>query len=56
MCTALNDIEHWLILPTVVTGCVLMYAFASLVGIPISIASSEGGLKICAINAGTSIV
>ena len=35
-----------------VTGCVSISAFASLVGIPISIANSEAGSKICAITAG----
>ena len=38
-CTALNYIEHLLILASVVTGCVSISGFASLVGIPIGIAS-----------------
>ena len=34
-----------------VTGCVSISAFTSLVGIPISIANSAAGSKICAITA-----
>ena len=48
----LNYIEHLLILVSTVTGCVSISAFASLVGIPIEITSSEIRLKICAITAG----
>ena len=43
----LNYIEHLLIL---VSGCVLISSFASLVGIPLSIVSSAKGLKICVIT------
>ena len=46
VCTAVNYIEHFLIL-----GCVSISAFASLVGIPIGITSSAIGLKIRAIIA-----
>ena len=35
-----------------VTGCVLVYKFASLFAIPVGIASSAVGIKICAITAG----
>ena len=35
-----------------VTGCVLIFAFASLVVIPTGITSSAVGIKICAITAG----
>ena len=35
-----------------ITGCVSFFAFASLVGINIGIASSEVGLKICITTAG----
>ena len=45
-------IEHFLILASTITGCISISAFASLVGIPIGIASSAIGLKICAITAG----
>ena len=34
-----------------VSGCVLVSAFASLVGVPVGIASSVVGLKICTITA-----
>ena len=50
--TTLNYIEHFLILGSTITGCVSISAFASLVGIPIGIASSTIGLKICVITAG----
>lgn len=46
----LNYIEHCFILVSAITGCVSISAFASLVGIPISIASSAVGLKICVSN------
>ena len=51
-CTALNHIEHFLILCSAITGCVSISAFASLVGISVGITSSATGLKICAITAG----
>ena len=46
-----NYIEHFYILATAITGCISISAFASLVGIPIRITSSEVGLKACAITA-----
>ena len=49
--TALNYIEHSLISAFVITGCVSISAFASLVGIPMSIANSAAVLKIYAITA-----
>ena len=45
-CTALNYVEHLLISVSMVTGCVSIF-FASLIGIPVGIASSAVGLKIC---------
>ena len=51
VCTFLNYIEHFLILGSTVTGCVSISVFASLVGIPIRIASSAIGLKIFVITA-----
>ena len=36
-----------------VTGCASIFAFASLVSIPIGITSSETGLQICVITAGS---
>ena len=59
-CTTLNYIEHLLFLASTVTGCVSIFAFASLFHIPLDIASSAVGLKICATAAGikkhTSII
>ena len=52
VCPTLNYIEHFLILAFTITGCILVSAFASLLGIPIGIASSVIGLTICAIAAG----
>ena len=49
--TTLNFIEHFFILASTVTGCISISAFASLIGIPLGIASSVIGLKICAISA-----
>ena len=49
-CSNLNYVEHFLILASRLTGCILFSAFASLVGIPIGIRSSAIGLKICAIT------
>ena len=51
VCATLNYVEHLLILAFVVTGCVSVSAFASLVGIATGITSSVRGLKICAIPA-----
>ena len=50
VCTTLNYIEHFFILASAVTGCVSIFAFASLVGIPIGIISSAVGLKIYTIT------
>ena len=51
-CTTLNCIEHFLSLASSVTGRILISNFSSFLGIPIEIASSALGLKICAITAG----
>ena len=40
VCTAVNYIEHFLILASAITGCLSISAFASLVGIPIGISNS----------------
>ena len=48
----MNYTEHLLILASTVTGCISIFAFASLVGIPIGITSLAIGLKICVITAG----
>ena len=50
-CKTLNCIEHLLILASTFTGCVLISAFASVVGIPVGITSSTVSLKICVITA-----
>ena len=47
ICGILNNIECLLILVSTVTGCVFISAYVSLVGIPVGIASSVVGLKIC---------
>ena len=52
VCTTLNYFEQFLILPSTVTGCISISAFASLLGVPIGITSSVIGLKICAVAAG----
>ena len=52
VCRALNYIDHPLIVIYTITGYVSISSFASLVGIPIWIASSIIGLNICVITAG----
>ena len=43
-------VQHLLILASIVTGCVLIYPFASSVVIPVGITSSAVGIKICKIS------
>ena len=51
--TALNYIEHFLILASAITGCILVFVFTSFsFSIPIGIWSSAMRFKICAIVAG----
>ena len=45
-CSVLYYIEDLLILASIFTGCVSISAFASSVGIPVSITSSAVGLKL----------
>ena len=52
VCTTLNYIEHFLILASIITACVFISDFASLIGILIGNTSSATILKICAITAG----
>ena len=52
ICTALNYIEHFIILASAITGHVSISAFISLIGFPIGITSSAIVLQICAITAG----
>ena len=51
-CTTLKYIEHVLILASAITEYISISAFGSLIGIPMVIASSPIGLKICSITAG----
>ena len=51
-CGNLNYVEHLLILALKVTGCVSISAFASLVGIPIGMASSAATIRSCVITSG----
>ena len=39
ICTTLNYTKHLLIVASMVTGCISILAFASLVGIPVGIVS-----------------
>ena len=48
----LNYIDHSLIVISTISGCILISSFASLVWIPMQIASSTIGLKTCVITAG----
>ena len=53
--TTLNYIEHFLILVSTITGCILIsvfFFFASVLGISIGITSFAIGLKICGIAVG----
>ena len=52
VCTTINQIKHFLILASTITGCISISAFASLIGIPKGITSSDIGLKVCAVAAG----
>ena len=51
VCTTLTYTKHFLILASTIFGCISIFAFASLAGIPIVI-STATGLQICAITAG----
>ena len=53
VCTTLTYIEHFLILVSTISECILISTFAFLLGILIGITSPAIGLKICAIVAGT---
>ena len=50
VCRTLNYTDHLLIVTCTTTGCVSISASASLVGIPIGIASFTIGLKTCVIT------
>ena len=51
VCRILSYTEHLLILASVVMQCVSSSAFTSLTDMPVTIASSAGTIKICAITA-----
>ena len=50
-CRTQNYVEHFLILASIITRCVSISSFASLVGIPIEITGPAIGFEICAIIA-----
>ena len=50
--TTLSYMKHFFVLASTVTGCVSIFAFASLFGVSVGTTSSAIGLKICAIAAG----
>ena len=50
-CKYLNHVESLFILSSIITGCVSISAFASLVCIPVGSTSSAIGIKLCAITA-----
>ena len=51
VCHTLNNIEHFIILGSTITGWVSISAIVCLVSIPIGITSSIIALKICGITA-----
>ena len=51
-CKYLNDVNHWFILASIITGCVSISTFTSLLVVPVGILSSAKGLKICLMAAG----
>ena len=53
ICTTINYIEQFLISASTITGCVSIFYFVSLIGIPMGITSSAIGLRICALTGGT---
>ena len=48
----LNYIEHFLILASIISGCISISFFASLIGIPIGITRFVIGLKTCTVTVG----
>ena len=52
VCGVLNYFEHFLTFLSAVSGCSSISAFASLLCVPVGIASSAVGLKICTLTAG----
>ena len=52
VCTNINYIKHFLILDSIISGCISISAFCSSICVPVGITSSAFGLKISAIAAG----
>ena len=50
--TSLKYIELFLILASAITGCISIFVFASLLGIPKRLTNSAIGLEICVIAVG----
>ena len=48
----LNHVEHLVIVALKINGCNSIFAFNSLIGVPVGITSSGIGISICAITAG----
>ena len=48
VCKTLSYIENFLISASTISGFISIFAFTSMIGIPIGITSSTIGLKICA--------
>ena len=53
VCTTLNYIEDIIILASIITRCISISAFTSLISVPIGITSSAFGLKIGAMTTGS---
>ena len=51
-CKYLNYVEHLLIIASVITGCISISAFASLVAISVGITSFAVGINVFAVTAG----
>ena len=52
VCTTLNNIEHFLVLASTITGSIPIFSFASLLSIPRRIISSAIGIKIYSMTSG----
>ena len=52
VCTALNYVQKFLIVVFIITGCISIFGFACLLGIPVGITSFATGLTIYAIASG----
>ena len=52
VCKTLNYVNYLLTLASTVTGCISIFPFASLVGIPIGITSSAATITSCVTTVG----